>query len=316
MSFAPFARLPAEVQLMIWIEYCPELGPKPQLIDVKLNPRSRAVRPGYNLAFYTAHVRNVLSVSRDSRAYALRALPNTITIHTHPPPNDSLPNRQGIIRYLASRDVIQLDTEVNFDEADYPWLPVPGFSDQVVNLSIDWKTLQSSNSLCITFPNLRYVFFSVRGSRLPVKNLTWCVTKRARCRSFRYDSAHFDHFWPDLDRHEEWARGAITHWSLPICRAGIRVLRQFMSDGDNLLYENSPEFIPEHTPDNGLPLEELRWSYGGVPLAKKLKFTEEEREQLRGITVWPMIWLEHADANKLREKGLAAEIRGCNSDEE
>ncbi|MBE3048661.1 hypothetical protein IMZ48_40415 [Candidatus Bathyarchaeota archaeon] len=282
-----------------------------------MNPGEKAVRRGYNLACYTAPVRNVLSVSRDSRAHALRALPNTITVHTFPPPNDFLPpSRQGIIRYLASRDVIQLDAELDF-EAYFPaWLPVPGFSDQVVNLSIDWKTLLSSNSLCITFPKLRYVFFSVRGSRLPIENLQWCVTKRARCRSFRYDSAHFDHFWPDLDRHEEWARGAITHWSLPICRAGIRVLRQFMSYGDNLLYENNPEFIPEHTLDDGLPLEEQMWGYGGVPLADKLEFTEEELEQLSGITVWPMIWLEHPDANELREKGLAAEIRDCNSDEE
>ena len=181
--------LAVELWWRIWAAYCEELGPQPMILEFNIEPgEDKNENSRDNLKRLTAPVRNVLSLSHVSRAHALRDLPKTMV----------LPSGQGIILYNATRDVLKLHALCNDLKLPSPtWRPAPGFSDQVVNLSINDDIMPGLNELCLLFPSLRHVFFWV-----PADNpfeLVWCVTERAR--SAR--SHHHVYFWPSLDRHEE-----------------------------------------------------------------------------------------------------------------
>ncbi|MBE3045681.1 hypothetical protein IMZ48_24665 [Candidatus Bathyarchaeota archaeon] len=90
-----FSLLPLELRWKIWIEYCPELGPQPMVLSVVLDRGGDEARPTRSLARTTTRVRCLLSLSRDVRAYATKALPNTIALN----------KGRGIVRYVAARDI-------------------------------------------------------------------------------------------------------------------------------------------------------------------------------------------------------------------
>ncbi|MBE3048660.1 hypothetical protein IMZ48_40410, partial [Candidatus Bathyarchaeota archaeon] len=175
-----------ELWWRIWAAYYEELGPQPMILEFNIEPgEDKDGNSRDNLKRLTAPVRNALSLSRDSRAHALRALPSTMVI----------PSGQGIIRYLATRDVLKLNYTI--DDVmlhDSGWRLAPGFSDQVVNLCICHQIMPKLNALCLLFPNLRHVFFYVPADMQKPSDLLWCGTERAR--SAR--SHHHVYFWPSL----------------------------------------------------------------------------------------------------------------------
>ena len=116
MSFTRFPFLPPELRWKIWKEYCPQIGPKPLILHVTLDPNNDEVHPGHRLALQTTATRGILSISRESREYALIVLTNSITLR----------KGQGVVRYIAQRDLILQDTTLNLGEKALE-LSVTGF---------------------------------------------------------------------------------------------------------------------------------------------------------------------------------------------
>ncbi|SPO06401.1 uncharacterized protein DNG_09090 [Cephalotrichum gorgonifer] len=265
MAFARFSSLPPEIRWKIWEAYCPELGPQPLSLQIDIDPNVDEVRPGQWLFRQTLPVRRILSLSRDSRSYALKALPNTI----------SLRKGRGIVRYSAQRDVIRLHPTIFAGPRDekFAWRPVTGFSDQVVSLTFNleampWKKMKALDffKFCLSFPRLRYIFTSAWGASYPEKNLQWCASDyvhRVGLKLHQGDDpaggVEMVYCWPSLPRHQRWAEGAIPLARFP---RGESALREFL------------DFTNET-----LELMELT----GVNL------TEKELDQIREIRVWPLV---------------------------
>ena len=188
---------------MIWEAYCPELGPQAQYLEVEAYPTRDEVLPWGNLAHQTAPVRDVLSLSRDSREYALKVLPNTI----------SLQRGQGVVRYAASRDLIVFELDPAVAENVLDWGPVTGFSDQVENLAchfkrMPWLSLTPGEILrvCASFRSLKNVLYTVDGNSVRLRYLDWCLTPHAHCvvAGRAPDMAETTYFWLDFSRPEVW----------------------------------------------------------------------------------------------------------------
>ena len=266
MSFTRFPFFPPELRWKIWEEYCPQLGPEPLILHVTLNPNNDEVRPGHRLALQTTATRNVLSLSRDSRDYALKVLTNNITLR----------KGQGVVRYIAQRDLVLLDTTLDPEEKARE-LSVTGFSEQVVNLAFNisghpWNNFKSLHffTLCISFPRLRYIFLQVWGPSQRA-SIPWCMSDFVHRTTLGLTPGlEMKYVWPHLPRYEEWAERAISR------------VEPFHVN------ESAIQVFLNHTRDT---LE-------GMELNGEV-LTERDLQHLRGIRIWPLVAIPATDSERL-----------------
>lgn len=202
-SFHPFSRLPYDLRAHIWRLYCPVLATQPQILQFDFLSHALGALRGQSLARQTATARRVLSAHRESRALALRALPDTLSFQP----------RAGIVRFRRERDIVLLHELLVADRTSthgitrqdlgwWParlplgprlryegdgevlaqmigglavgdwgpeWRPLPGFSENVVNLAVVVRHLEAlrrdlacpfefSARFFLAFPNLRFVW--------------------------------------------------------------------------------------------------------------------------------------------------------------
>ena len=286
MTFTCFLSLPSELRERVWETYCPELGPRPQVLDVVISPGGDEACQGVHLRSQTAAVRDVLSLCRDSRDRALRTLPNTFLLH----------NGRGVVRYAASRDVIHFCPEpVAGAQLPREWRPIPGAWDQVVNLALDFMLLpwdamsgvRSLGRLCLVLPNLRHVF-AVATTGAPTeerpRSLAWCVSPRAHATG--QEPAYS---WPDVERHEDWARRVIPAGWFPLT---FRIMNAAASRG-GLPGGLTPISHVVNRASLGDIFESMAGTLERIEQGGR-QFSGEELERLRGVWVWPMVSLSGA----------------------
>ena len=266
--------LPLELRWNIWIEYCPELGPQPMVLSVVLDRGGDEIRPTRSLARTITRVRFLrflLSLSRDSRGYAINALPNTIALN----------KGRGIVRYATARDIVKLCDDPLSRSSPDKWRQLPGFSDQVVNLC---PTVRGDGTgLLLTFANLRRVFNLVQGLWSRPSRIAWVFSDVACSATFvPHDDMVIDwaatgggslqHLsWPDLPRCERWARGHYPRWGERLADRNYRDILERVDDGA-----------------------------GGVEIRKRPP-AEGELAWLSGIWHWPMISLPGVVWRELRD---------------
>lgn len=161
--FHYFPRLPYELRFRIWQDFAPQLSTQPLLLQFTLDTCSRKVFKGPSLKSQTQASRAALATHQESRHLALRVLPDSLLIHRL----DGL-SQEGVLHLKLERDIVLLEPTFCFDGGHHgcnPSLRVPGFSECVVNLGMNFAGLeqrfQSSGSLSC-FPELGNAFSNVK----------------------------------------------------------------------------------------------------------------------------------------------------------
>lgn len=110
-SFPQFLELPPELRYQIWDLFCPDLVAKARLFNFTLAAHN--VIDGPYLVLQTAAARAVLATHRDSRAFALRALPDTLPFS----------RGQNVIRFNRDKDIVLLTPHNRSFDKNYakPW---------------------------------------------------------------------------------------------------------------------------------------------------------------------------------------------------
>lgn len=105
-SFPMFGQLPAELRLRIWEMYCSELRRKQRVIQVYVQREGR-LTPAVTMDQQTKAVRQLMSISRETRAMGLKALPDVLPVgHSK--------YDKAVIRFDAETDLIHFMDEHPF----------------------------------------------------------------------------------------------------------------------------------------------------------------------------------------------------------
>ncbi|KAK2591450.1 hypothetical protein QQS21_010859 [Conoideocrella luteorostrata] len=239
----PFGRLPPELRLCVWQQYCPDLTGQPRVLDFRMSlghfhdslqryPTGRmftGIYRGPELAYNTREIRNVLAVHQESRAWALHAVPHSLGIYSRRHEHDKI----AIIRFNKARDVILLSEVTkslfvkDLDDLDdvegYElWQDaashsLPGFHDQVVNLAIQEHDFQFMEPWVQVFSAMKTLFIAV-ACRSGAEDLRWCASKHSNQYILedplnkldpKHDDPYIVAYWPDLIRHPTFAEASI-----------------------------------------------------------------------------------------------------------
>ncbi|PSR97772.1 hypothetical protein BD289DRAFT_425142 [Coniella lustricola] len=167
-SFTDFMKLPAELREMIWIEFCPDLLPRPRVFEFMTSGEDYIV-PSPQIEFQTEPTRRLLAVHRESRRLALRSSPDNI----------NLPHGAAFVPYNKERDVIYLDVPpAHLDDlAQVIKKCLPRMAPDIQNFAFpaalytsDWEDVIDS------LPFVRNLYVLADADSLPTKGLTWCVS--------------------------------------------------------------------------------------------------------------------------------------------
>ncbi|KAI1295912.1 hypothetical protein F5Y03DRAFT_371257 [Xylaria venustula] len=197
-SFPQFARLPAELRIMIWEAVDPDLKCEGRVLDFYLVPGPVDIWESATLARQTAPARKLLATTKESRYLALKHYPDVIEI------------REGLgkVRFDGSRDVIL------FQRARLlPELLTSGLGQwycQIKNLALDFSPYpppydelsDSRDKLLQVCGSLKAVFFCCEARELGPDTLGWSVAESSkkfyleRSRSKECDVLYC---WPDTE---------------------------------------------------------------------------------------------------------------------
>lgn len=195
--FPQFMRFPPEIRLRVWQLFCPELTAGGRVYEPQRE---------FLLANQTASSRAVLATHRESRDFALTALPDVLTLPS------------GILRFHKEKDIILLSVD---SEGQLPCFT--GFSDQIRNLAITVSFFLSQDDLphpyTDPFPQLKNLFFLVEEGFLSPITLRWCTSNMAkhspitifqeRLEGWMHTVHQEMYCWPDVDKHREFAEREI-----------------------------------------------------------------------------------------------------------
>ncbi|KAK2591011.1 hypothetical protein QQS21_011304 [Conoideocrella luteorostrata] len=245
----PFRHLPPELRLLIWQQYCPDLTGQPRVLDFHMSlthfhdglqwyPTGRmfnGIYQGRELAYNTREIRNMLAVHQESRAWALHAVPHSLSIYLYDGSDEV-----AIIRFNKARDVV-LISEVtdslyakdldNLDNVDRYKLwqdtasdSLLGFHDQVVNLAIQARDFWLTRGGVITIEPWVQVFSAIKTLFLASDYISqeedwrWYTSESINQYMLedplndldpKHDNPCNVVCWPDLIRHPTFAEASI-----------------------------------------------------------------------------------------------------------
>ncbi|SPO06402.1 uncharacterized protein DNG_09091 [Cephalotrichum gorgonifer] len=281
-TFPNFLRLPFELQRQIWLYFCPALDAEPLVlhfhIDVDVTPH--VVSPGPFLLHPTSPSRCMLAINQDTRQLALQALPDSLTFHG------------GTIRFKKERDLVVVQPgSAPWDPDEVPpWLPVPGFTDSVVNLTIAAPESEPQIGcpfghglptglglrICQVFPLLETVYVEACSDDFHPRDMAWCalpISHRSLLRaadqySCPYEGSDMLYCWPDLLNHREAATFCIREEEFPVEGA-----------------------VLDHMYFGGYDEADEEWT----------ALSKEETDRIERVRVWPLIGMSPSEIPRIEK---------------
>lgn len=196
MDLSRFALLPAELQSLVWQYFVDDATADARVLDFSIRvdkadhrQRWKAV-PGPLLYDRARPAATALSVCRESRYFALKALPDTLAVERG--------RRRGIVRFNKDRDIVAISaiSVINqipffdFDRTENPSCIIPGFSDNIRNLALkgmvvgDYGLMTKAErypilinlwNLLAMFHNLRTLFELMSWDEYAPHTMAWCT---------------------------------------------------------------------------------------------------------------------------------------------
>ncbi|KAH8902018.1 hypothetical protein BR93DRAFT_382463 [Coniochaeta sp. PMI_546] len=206
-SFPQFMRLPPELRHHIWSLFCPDLVARSRVFEFIIadspTRKHEYLEEGHFLQQQTAAVRAVLATHHESRALALRTLP------------DILPLRGGdsVIRFNKDQDVVYLNTshgaklpKVTLEQVNY--LAVRSDAWPFASADSPNETKKADNRIRTflqSFPNLKAVYLHVDACDCDPANLPWLKADKLNSYHFQTyeeepglgEDLDFIYCWPD-----------------------------------------------------------------------------------------------------------------------
>lgn len=219
VPFPQFLRLPLELRIRIWEMFCPDLTCNARILEFDVSPCSAAYahapgRPkslrncltpkeGITLEGQTLPLRDLLAVHSESRALALKAFPETLSMDVTP---------DSIVSFNSDKDVVLIKGHRG-PERKYDF---PEFGHKVKQLAVVMDNFDKSKfpSLLRHFPNLKRVFFLGADSDFKRRDLQWTgseylhsyqLTSHEDLSGFRQNVDEM-FFWPNVDERPDWSK--------------------------------------------------------------------------------------------------------------
>ncbi|KAL2270638.1 hypothetical protein VTJ83DRAFT_9 [Remersonia thermophila] len=193
-SFPQFMKLPIELRFRVWEFFCPDLTGNCRVLDFEYceNKRSTWIEDSLFLDQVTVRARAVLSVHQESRQFAIRAFPDTLTFGA---------DRTSVVRFNAYKDIISLRSPYSQSQDnarrirrslhwDTSFPSCPGFTEHVRIVCVEPSDLAYPYYAFEHFSNLITVYVNTLPTFNNPKLISWCTSDRIK----RYS---FNHFWKD-----------------------------------------------------------------------------------------------------------------------
>ncbi|OIW22909.1 hypothetical protein CONLIGDRAFT_143996 [Coniochaeta ligniaria NRRL 30616] len=205
-SFPQFMRLPAELRHHIWSLFCPDLVEKSRVFEFSVvdHPTTldlRYMEEGSFLQQQTAPARAVLATHRESRALALRTLPDTVPFR----------RGNGVVRFNKDKDVVYLNTsgggELPSDITEsVNYLAIRSDAWPVASLAETASSGDYIRMFLRRLPNLKAVYLHMDAFDCEPEELPWL--KADKLNSYHYqtfeivpglgEDLDFIYCWPDI----------------------------------------------------------------------------------------------------------------------
>ena len=199
-SFPQFTKLPLELRHHIWTLFCPDLALKWRVMQFDASSAS-AMRQGlsakdhFSLADQTEATRRVLATHRESRALAVAAFPDELSIDAG--------SGDAIVRFNTNRDIVYVH---NMAGQEYI---LPNFRRNVGHLAVD-----ADFDAMDVFPNLDRVYFVLDADEHSDKELHWAASELTHTYTVQTyqkemylgEDTQTLFSWPDVDKYGSIAR--------------------------------------------------------------------------------------------------------------
>jgi hypothetical protein len=209
-SFPQFMQLPPEIRHEIWRLFCPDLVAKSRVFEFTISRSDgqgwikMPINAGNFLDQQTAALRAVLATHRESRALALRTLPDTLAF------GDSYDVLRFNLRFNKERDIIRLSESPGvFPES----ARTCGFTHHIRHLALDAEFSEMPDPALRTYlggllrryPNLEAVYLHVEARDCELAEMPWLKADKLNIYHFQtYEEYHgigedldFVYCWPD-----------------------------------------------------------------------------------------------------------------------
>ncbi|KAK3348786.1 hypothetical protein B0T25DRAFT_457518 [Lasiosphaeria hispida] len=239
--FPQFKRLPPELRLRIWELFCPDLATQGRVYrfyyELSLHIGREYPKPHF-LYKQTATARRVLATHRESRHFALQALPDTLAVPCSPVKgkdaskgrNGYIPRTRGVIRFNKKKDIVLMQLHWSRPDLGHlefrrdSWAPTyPGFSDQIQNLGLSVGLCSTQSMIphpgaSTFYPNLKAVYALIEHSQSSIQNLTWCASDKVKFSPVTVLRERLGHItkefaqqycWPNINAHLDWAKSEL-----------------------------------------------------------------------------------------------------------
>jgi len=190
-SFPQFLRLPPELRHHIWRLFCPDLVAKGRVFEFTCHNSYDGGYVGDHacLQQQTAATRAVLATHRESRALAVRTLPDTLAFgHTG----------DDHIRFSRERDIIFFDSNIPLREDRYK-----AFVDQIRHFAVEarhWPGAggtamslnvgQDAEAFLERYPNLQTVYLHVDAHDCKLFEMPWLLVDKLNTYRFETVEEH------------------------------------------------------------------------------------------------------------------------------
>lgn len=224
-QFRPFSRLPPELRNLIWEDFCPDLTAPSRIVDFYVSPgsgrhqlyaseatkKSWTIKPGMFLYQQTLALRTVLSVHKESRANALRVVPDTVAMDAG--------HGDALVRFNKDHDVAMVDGID--DSRSSITVHLPDFGDEVKNLALhsrggDFGNLdrETVSRFLSQFSHLETLLVCTAARSHSMEHLTWSTSRlihhytmqNTELRPGFGEDITVLYCWPDLINHGDFAR--------------------------------------------------------------------------------------------------------------
>ncbi|TPX16524.1 uncharacterized protein E0L32_003818 [Thyridium curvatum] len=303
-TFYQFKRLPPEMRQRVWEMFCPDLLANPRVYTVLLQYEdSTYLAEGPTLSQQTAPARTVLAVHRESRALALRRLPDSFNIES----------QDAIVRFNKESDVVYMAGHIPILTTRKLPKRIRDFCANIANIALDGVAFglgsfdpQKLQSILQSLPSLKSVFLRFDDTMVEAVHSHWCTSDMVHNYYIQTDEEEpglgelredYETIfaWPNLTKNREWAEQNIP--IDPTKRGYLRRLAQVPRGLESLAAmmtgpleghngEDEEDESGEEEDGDGGVLEEGDGSNGEkdqLPVSRTLP---------SGVEVWPMIQFE------------------------
>ncbi|KAK8913268.1 hypothetical protein H634G_08498 [Metarhizium anisopliae BRIP 53293] len=215
-AFPQFMRLPVELRRHVWELFCPDMVATTRVLCFTLSPSSAIMRrpddhsakDHWSLADQTEELRAMLATHRESRTMALKRFPDKLRMDAG--------SGDAVVWFNRERDVVYM-----YGFETYRTYHLPGFAEEVHQAVISQDVVDNSRvtRARATFPNLKRLYIGMEHYDLRRREKRWCGTDyvhRYVVQTYRREiglgeDTEVLYCWPDVDRHPDFARYAISN---------------------------------------------------------------------------------------------------------